>query len=56
MKEEKYHNFDTETYHAMKYAGIDVVAEMRKIMGELSRPCNTDPIEDDPDERLLLMM
>jgi hypothetical protein len=54
MKEEKYHNFDTETYYAMKYAGIDVVAEMTKIMGELSRPCNTDPIEEELDNRILL--
>jgi hypothetical protein len=57
MKEEKYFNsFDIETYHAMKYAGIDFDAEMRKIMGELSRPCNTDPIEEELDGRLLLMM
>ena len=58
MKEEKYHSFDFETYHSMKYAGIDVVAEMSKIMGKLSRPCNTDPIEEEIeeelDERLLL--
>jgi hypothetical protein len=57
MKEEKYQyqSFDIEAYHSMKYAGIDVVAEMTKIMSELSRPCNTDPIEEDLDERLLLM-
>ena len=56
MKEEKYFNsFDIETYHSIKYAGIDVVAEMSKYLGELSRPCNTDPIEEDLDERLFLM-
>jgi hypothetical protein len=55
MKEEKYNSFDFETYHSIKYAGIDVVAEMSKYLSELSRPCNTDPIEEDLDERLLLM-
>ena len=56
MKDEKYHNFDIETYHAIKYAGIDVVSEMSKILaGELFKPCNTDPIEEDLDERLLLV-
>jgi hypothetical protein len=56
MKEEKYNSFDFETYHSIKYAGIDVVAEMSKYLGELSRPCNTDPIEEELDGRLLLMM
>jgi hypothetical protein len=54
MEKEKYHNFDIVTYHAMKCAGIDVVAEMSKYLGELSHPCNTDPIEEELDERLLL--
>jgi hypothetical protein len=54
MKEEKYHSFDMGTYRSMKYSTIDVVAEMSKIMSELSRPCNTDPIEEELDERLLL--
>ena len=44
----------------MKYAGIDNLVDLielsKKRMVELSSPCNTDPIEDDPDERLLLMM
>jgi hypothetical protein len=57
MKEEKYFNsFDIEKYHSIKYAGIDVVAEMSKYFGELSRSCNTDPIEEELDGRLLLMM
>jgi hypothetical protein len=60
MKEEKYHSFDFESFRSMKYSGIDVVAEMTKIMSELSHPCNTDPIEelvsieDELDIRLLL--
>jgi hypothetical protein len=58
MKEEKYHNFDIETYHAMKYAGIDNLVELieisKKRMVELSDPCNTDPIEEELDNRILL--
>jgi hypothetical protein len=54
MREEKYHSFDIEKYHAMKYAGLTAEDVWRKL-GELSRPCNTDPIEEELDPRLLLM-
>jgi hypothetical protein len=61
MKEEKYNSFDNERYHAMKYTENWMsVAEMSTFTDKLSRPCNTDPIEEeieeDSDERLLLMM
>jgi hypothetical protein len=55
MREEKYHSFDIETYHAMKYADIDTYALMTEIINAASRPCNTDPIEEELDPRLLLM-
>jgi hypothetical protein len=54
MKEEKYHSFDIETYHAMRYAGIVDLADLSKKLDELSRPCNTDPIEEELDNRILL--
>lgn len=60
MGKEKYHLFDIETYpyHTMKYAGIDNLVELielsKKRMVELSRQCNTDPIEEELDNRILL--
>jgi hypothetical protein len=54
MGKEKYHSFDIETYHAMKYADIDTYALMLEIINAASRPCNTDPIEEELDNRILL--
>ena len=56
MKEEKYHSFDIEKYHANKYGDIDTYALMSDIVMSISRPCNTDPIEEEEelDNRILL--
>jgi hypothetical protein len=56
MKEEKYHSFDIEKYlnYAKQGYGIDAITEIEKILDTYSRPCNTDPIEEELDNRILL--
>ena len=46
---EKYLNYAKQGY------GIDAITEIEKILSTYSRPCNTDPIEEEElDNRILL--
>ena len=45
---EKYLNYAKQGYC------IDRITEIEKILNTYSRPCNTDPIEDELDNRILL--